>query len=382
MMDMMHRKRVFFQSEEDDRIARISVGNGWGGSNQGSASTSRTGSLRGRKVPRWENKDTNSSSSLKARYRREGSTDSLESVASSITNMNGNSPSNEAIRALLSEDESDDFSSELVQATDLLPGINVSNHHRTASLGKAHSRSTNLVAISSSTANPASTSTDTSLELIFNPSARLGTPARPTLLKRSTSYNDEAMEDVASQNASDAALQAQVAAATQAQVQQNSLTPSSNPSLQINAANLPPVSPGGSGSQLHRDVAAAFAQASRASSQSRNATKLHLPNPSSESGSTSSINQRRREKSSSSSSTSFRDEKEDEEEEEMLLEQEKQDVKTYRDGSPALILPGGGRLPDEARDLLARMLDVDPSRRPSAKEVFEKLIKIQISEQL
>lgn len=379
MMDMMHRKRVFFQSEEDDRIARLSVENGWGGSNSNSASTSRNGSLRGRKVPRWEKKDTSSSNSLKSRYRREGSTDSLDSVSSSITNMTGGAPSIAAINALLNPDEEeslDSFSGDSQSTENLVPGWNVSNHHRTSSLGKAQSRNqalkTPTVAISSSTVNPANSSSNLGLNLNININSRLTTPSRPTLLKRSTSYNDQAIEEKALQNATAQSVEAQ-------ERENGSLR--SPPSQ---STNLPPTSPGGSTSQLHRSVTAAFAQASRSQNKGLSTSEnLSHPNPSDPN--------RRREFSNSSSSTSSsnygfgtdasRDEIEEEEE---ILEREKLDSRSYQDGSPALVLPGGGRLPEAARNLLSRMLDVDPSRRPCAREVFEELEKIsnELSETL
>ncbi len=47
--------------------------------------------------------------------------------------------------------------------------------------------------------------------------------------------------------------------------------------------------------------------------------------------------------------------------------------RSYTDGHPAMLLPGGGRLPDWARDLLRSMLEPNPSARPTAKEVRQKL---------
>ena len=49
------------------------------------------------------------------------------------------------------------------------------------------------------------------------------------------------------------------------------------------------------------------------------------------------------------------------------------DVRPYEDGMPALILPGGGRLPDKLRDLINQMVDPNPEERPSAAEVVEAL---------
>ena len=49
------------------------------------------------------------------------------------------------------------------------------------------------------------------------------------------------------------------------------------------------------------------------------------------------------------------------------------DHRSYRDGLPALILPGGGRLPDELRDLIEAMVQPTPEARPTAAAVVAAL---------
>ncbi|KAK0519374.1 hypothetical protein OC842_007475 [Tilletia horrida] len=66
----------------------------------------------------------------------------------------------------------------------------------------------------------------------------------------------------------------------------------------------------------------------------------------------------------------------DEAEEEEAEEEEEEDLRPYADGSPPIVLPGGGRLPDAARDLLRAMLETDPRRRPSAVEVLAALERL------
>ncbi|KAE8211820.1 hypothetical protein CF327_g4466 [Tilletia walkeri] len=58
-------------------------------------------------------------------------------------------------------------------------------------------------------------------------------------------------------------------------------------------------------------------------------------------------------------------------------EEEEEEQRPYAsDGAPSIVLPGGGRLPDAARDLLRAMLETDPRRRPSAVEVLAVLERL------
>lgn len=49
------------------------------------------------------------------------------------------------------------------------------------------------------------------------------------------------------------------------------------------------------------------------------------------------------------------------------------DGRPYADGAPPLVLPGGGRLPDELRDLIQSMVEPTPSLRPTAADVHAVL---------
>ncbi|WFD04574.1 hypothetical protein MOBT1_003285 [Malassezia obtusa] len=48
-------------------------------------------------------------------------------------------------------------------------------------------------------------------------------------------------------------------------------------------------------------------------------------------------------------------------------------MQPYRDGAPALILPGGGRLPDGVRALIQQMVSPIPEERPTAAQVCQRL---------
>lgn len=49
----------------------------------------------------------------------------------------------------------------------------------------------------------------------------------------------------------------------------------------------------------------------------------------------------------------------------------------YADGAPALILPGGGRMPDAVRALIQEMVSPIPEERPSAAQVRERLTALR-----
>lgn len=49
------------------------------------------------------------------------------------------------------------------------------------------------------------------------------------------------------------------------------------------------------------------------------------------------------------------------------------DRRPYADGAPALILPGGGRLPDAVRTLIQQMVSPIPEERPTASQVRQQL---------
>ena len=56
------------------------------------------------------------------------------------------------------------------------------------------------------------------------------------------------------------------------------------------------------------------------------------------------------------------------------------DVRPYEDGAPPMILPGGGRLPDELRDLIKSMVAPRPEDRPTASQVRAVLDRIVLTE--
>jgi len=51
------------------------------------------------------------------------------------------------------------------------------------------------------------------------------------------------------------------------------------------------------------------------------------------------------------------------------------DERPYADGAPALIMPGGDRLPDELRDLIQCMVEAKPDARPTTVHIIETLQK-------
>jgi serine/threonine protein kinase len=322
MIDMLYRKRVFFESEENDRVARLSVAEGWaGGSNGGSASASRNGSLRGRRIKP-------ASEATRPTVRREGSTDSIESVASSILVDNGRTGASVRSIAMLLDDAPFKglLSSPAGQPTGLLDaernGTAASGHQRRASMGKTPQK--------------------------LGRAAYLNAPRRPVgTLRRTTSYGDQSSSD-ASPQADDNGGNDGDAGRTDGATAGSGVTRSADSKLAPSALS-PPHSPPSAAqgmyntpSGLRLAVTAAFAQASRrAAVQQQEQQSAGLP-----------------------SSAALLDE---------MQAKEEEDLRPYRDGSPALILPGGGRLPDAARALLERMLSTDPSLRPTAKQVVAAL---------
>ncbi|WFD26411.1 hypothetical protein MNAN1_001391 [Malassezia nana] len=49
------------------------------------------------------------------------------------------------------------------------------------------------------------------------------------------------------------------------------------------------------------------------------------------------------------------------------------DTRPYADGAPALIMPGGDRLPDELRDLIQCMVEPKPEARPTTRHIMQVL---------
>lgn len=332
MIDMLYRKRIFFESEENDRIARLSVAEGYGGgSNAGSACASRNGSLRGRKAR-----------ASRPNVRREGSVDSIESVASSIRMAGGNASLRDIAMLLdaapptgllAPSSQRDGEGGEAPQHP-----LTLNGHQRTASLGKSShlNPSRSAQSTTSSTAALAGTHTPAGTS-----AARLSASGRPPILRRTTSYGGD--------------LNGEESSAMHPQAP----TPASPPKSYFLNAPSSPRSPRASNAGLRLAVSAALAQASRRAAQQ----------PPEQSPFDSPLGAQARELHRTSgdyaASLGFAAVPDDDEEE--------MDLRPYRDGSPALILPGGGRLPDAARALLERMLSTDPALRPTAGQVVAAL---------
>lgn len=333
MIDILHRKRVFFETEENDRIAALCVAEGRGASISGSTTASRKGSLRGRR--KGESDYTNGTARPTSTLQRQASTDSVSSIASSVmlSGTSGRTPSVRAINMLLepsppigvfvpagaqtSPTEALTFgkrgsdphvlvkstvakiSTPVPATTPSSPGgsTNGHGHHRATSLGKAQANS-----------------------LLSPTAARKATIAtRPaTILRRTNSFNG-GVDDLD--------------IIDDAQKQQDDSTQQASPT----SVHDDSIEPKRDSAGLRLAVTAAFAQSRRVMQQAKIQDQFFL---------------------------------ESQYEDEMT---EAELSRPYQDGSPALILPGGGRLPDEARNLLERMLSADADRRPTAAQLRKQL---------
>ena len=302
MVDLMHRKRIFFESEENERLRRLNVAEGMGGTD--SASASRKGSLRGRK--------TGPRSSVAPGQRRDGSADSIESVASNITNMSGRAPTAYAIASLLSDDQ--DFVGSQVVA-DAAGSVPSSPLARAASIhisGQQQQARNNL--------NP----------------PHLGLPGP---VRRTASFQgaQDAQEDTIRQVPTGEVFPSR-----------NSVEDSGPPTRQYG----PP-----SGRQRSSGSVSSVNSLSGVASQLYAAVSQAL--------------ERAKKQSEQESHRDYIDAAELTKAEQVELNRH------YADGMPPMILPGGGRLPDAARDLLIRMLKTDPEQRPTASEVKQALLEIR-----
>lgn len=364
------RKKKFFESEENDRVARLSVGVGelgpaWAGgagtnSNASSAPTSRTGSLRGRRKGREELRAPLGGGGLVGSKRREGSTDSIDSAASSIATVSGRAPSGAAIAMLLDPNGPPAG----VHAPDRGAKNTRLGHQRTWSLG-------NAAAAAASLASPSPSSNNANANANANPNAHLSPhaparslaipmpmpmpmPMRPHTLRRTTSCGEPGLPGESDSEVSNGVNVGDVTDRTEGPTKDR-LMQAQVPSSAISATSSSPRSPSAATtSSLRMAISAAFAQAGRSRSRG---IKPH-------------------EGAAVSFSSDQADQAELEEQEEEG--QEEEDLRPYRDGTPALILPGGGRLPDAARDLLERMLAFEPARRPGAGEVRRALEGLEI----
>lgn len=352
MIDLLHRKRRFFESEESDRMARQSVAEGWGNvsSNAGSQPVSRSGSLR--KMNHSARRLGSGGSEEDLLYqrvtspalRREPSSESITSVTSNL--IRSSSAGQQTIDTLL--DPSAPVGLLVLPGVtkkerSTLSGSNTHNlgHHRASSLGKSHASMLQPHAARSLRCPPVS---------------------RPTVLRRTTSYGGAESEESSSSEVLSPTQQQQQQGGQQQQEhtqhhllhKQQTLQDDeihrfsghrrerSEDSITSSACTSPVASPQTS-TGLRLAVTQALAATHQHQQQAENRLKAQQV------------------------------EGEGEEEEE-----EEEDFTPYQDGSPALILPGGGRLPDAARDLLERMLSTDPRRRPSAEECHLLLLRINL----
>lgn len=339
-VDMLHRKERFFLTEENDRLARVSLGEGYGSSsNAGSTNASRHSSMKARKSKQRQSLDdvnVQQSPSQRPPLFRKESTESLESVASSITTMGGRTPSLAAVRFLLEPCESAGLflpleyplrGTSTESKRDRLANVfdGKGHHHRAASLHKKTPSRQNGRVSGQCGPELQSDVSDGGLE-------------RPWVgLRRTTSYGGQQQED-----------------AEHPEVQVETRQPTRAEQTSI------PSSP----SSLSLAVVATFADVSR--KESRN-------NASYEGLQQRALHQRHTRKISTESG-GYTALSEDEDEDFVNVDD---DRTPYRDGSPALLLPGGGRLPQRAFDLLSDMLTAEPSKRPSAASVKSRLLQIK-----
>jgi serine/threonine protein kinase len=350
MIEMLHRKERFFLTEENDRIARISVAEGWGdsSSNAGSANASRHASLRRKSK---DGSTTGSALAKRSSRRRESSADSIESTASSITTKSGKTPSLAAIQLLL---EPSSLAGLLVPPTpERRSGgavdVREVGHHRALSLHKNHAPHGKSPAESTGSAT-----------VIQNGGQKTGIVPKPSVLRRTISYGNakepgaEEGEGADAEDSTDLdlslALTASFAEVSREKYRlEEEFLHGAGRKPQSSSSPIRPRVPtharGGSldvpGTPLKRPVSGLQYKASSLPSHNR---------PIAASGQDD-------------------EDKDDQEEEE--------DRSPYRDGSPALLLPGGGKLPQSALDLLEHMLLANPLRRPKASEVRRRLEAIR-----
>ncbi len=351
MVDIMHRKRVFFESEENERLRRLNVAEGMSAGGGNSAPHSRKSSLRGRRLEPQP--------SVVPGIRRESSTDSIESVASNITSMSTRVPSAFAIASLLGDD-ADFMAAEGLGAPVLDPPGSQGNSPLARAASTHHNARNSL-------------------------QARLPLPAH---LKRATSFQG-AQESTGDDSALSSPTSATPGSAGLGSEHRNSALgvdlrreddtvrgqplPTNAYGRQRSSGSVSSInSISGAASQLYIAVSQAL---ERAKLQQSQADYMHS-NPHYQA-------QLQEAWQSSSASGHMRRSSgiglEAEGAEEDLSKEEQAELsRHYADGMPPMILPGGGRLPDAARDLLAKMLRTDPSARPTAKEVAAALAQIRV----
>ncbi|CBQ72528.1 conserved hypothetical protein [Sporisorium reilianum SRZ2] len=359
VVEMLHRKRLFFESEENDRASRLAVE---AGSNPNSQPASRSGSMRGR-----HSKASSSSTTLNdvaaspsqlasslnrllqhssptSHTRRDASNDSLESVASSITTISGRNPTSLAVSRLL--EPTDKPRGLLVDPTTLSRSSSLllrdmgrsADVRRCASTGGKKALATSVAGMqrlrasgdvavdsaehsshdtgSTAAAIPATTSSKPATPLSAVPKVTLlELASRPDWLRRRSSYGDELKHHPAST----AYLSPAATISEHAPLPDDTLSTTPTKPSRLRTMFSP--------------TSAHFAPTEPAS-PSPQSPQSHMQDA-------------------------------------VLLSG---DTHAYADGHPAIMLPGGGRLPDWARDLLRDMLQADPAARPTAHQVRQRLL--------
>lgn len=380
-IDMLHRKERFFITEENDRMARISLG---GGSSSSSAATSRRSSVRGKKN-RTSMQSTSSNSSAHHRLssdswpapsggvatagsnastdsrpmlvHRQSSAESIRSVASGIASAGGRTPSVHAMQMLL---EPGPVAGVLLPpAEQLAQGyagnysfVGGAGHQRAASLNKKPAPRTPV----NDWLRPGGSEDS---DEFGDGNASNGRPG--WMLRRTTSHGGS--------RGSSAGGSKEKQAAKNGTADNTLLSPPLTPISSVDGNSV----------DIHTSLAASFADATRIGNASAMAAGRY-PAASSEH---SLAQQRPRALSGASSYSASYDDDDDYEDASMGIPGQ-EDLRPYNDGSPALILPGGDRLPQEAVDLLEEMVQPHPNKRPTARQVQDRLhaIASQYFEQL
>lgn len=358
VVEMLHRKRLFFESEENDRASRLAVE---AGSNPNSQPASRSGSMRGRHSKASSTSTTANDAALagaaspvqlasslnrllqhsspSSHTRRDASNDSLESVASSITTISGRNPTSLAVSRLL--EPTDEPRGLLVdpitlsRSSSLLREMGRSaDVRRCASTGGRKALATSVTGLQRLRAgevaienaehgNSSETGSTTAAAVSAGASPKPATPlsavpkvtlleltSRPDWLRRRSSYGDELKSTPTNAYLSPAASISEH-------------TPDTDVLSTI------PTKP----SRLRSMFSPTSSHFGHTSPPTPSTPASHTQDAAMSPG----------------------------------------DTHAYADGHPAIILPGGGRLPDWARDLLRDMLQADPGARPTAQQVRQRL---------
>lgn len=322
MIDILHRKRTFFETEEDDRMASINVTEGSStagpsSAHGGSTSVSRSGSQRG---PLSKPGVDPATPSRLSRHKRNESLESVSSVASSLfSNGNRRSLTVRDINVLLDDSPNVGVLAPLGASTSFsghetqnkAAGMAASKgHHRTASLGNKTSHA--YLSPDSAQRRRSRAHTSSRNAQALDESAPLHGMSRSTSLRFQTRHSHDTKKTTDSSR--------------------DAVSPGAD--SHTVEATLPPQT-----SDLSTAVTEALARSQPP--QAPPAPQSHSP--------------------------------EHESDEPPLFLHDPYDSRPYADGYPAIVFPGGGRLPEEARMLLRRMLCLDAGQRPTAAQVYHTL---------